>query len=86
MQVIKVQAGNCARCTVRIGNHADIFTNFVAVGYNEAKGVVSLVGNADLLTLATALEIISNNFKKRFAELSPEDQAIFQQTISGGLL
>lgn len=86
MQVINGTSKPTATCTTKIDGQADVFTTFIAVGYNEADNTVKLVGNADLLTLSMALEIVSNKFKQKFSELSPEDQKAFEEIIRGGLL
>ncbi len=86
MQVINGTSKPCATCTTKIDGEVEVFTTFVAIGYNDAEASVKLVGNADLLTLSLALEIISKKFKERFMEMSPEDQKAFEDIIKGGLL
>ena len=86
MQVINGTSKPIATCTTKIDGQVDVFTTFVAVGYNEADNTVKLSGNADLLTLSMALEIISNKFKERFAAMSLDDQKAFEEIIRGGLL
>lgn len=84
--VIDGNKQNTARCTIHIDDNVDVFTDFVAVGYNGVDHSVKLLGNADVVTLSVALEVIGQKFKERFAALSTEDQEAFLDIIQEGVV
>jgi hypothetical protein len=60
------------KCVVTMDNVKSSFTDFVVVGF-EGTGV-SLLQNADTMTLAVALELIRKAFCQSYEALSARDK------------
>lgn len=86
LSVVDGKKQDTARCTINIDGTTEVFTDFVAVGYNGAEHTVKLLGNADIVTLSVALEVISKKFKERFKAMSPDDQAEFMNIMKQGVV
>lgn len=71
------------KCTIKMDNTVDTFTEFVAVGYNEQTGKTTLLQNADPLTLGQAYLLISKAFADSLKTLPPEQREELREVLGG---
>lgn len=71
------------KCTIKMDNTVDTFTDFVAVGYNEQTGKTTLLQNADALTLGQAYLLISMAFADSLKTLPPELREELREVLGG---
>jgi citrate lyase synthetase len=87
MSQFKVIAGGGAKsfvpgCTVTMDNSIDRFTDFVTVGWDNNKGVATLLQNADTITLGYAYLLISQAFMSSYNQLGEEERNLVDATLS----
>lgn len=73
-----------SKCTVHIDNKVEIFDDFVAIGYEPKNGNLTMMHNADTITLALALEMTKKAFLVSYDNLSAEHKKIVDDFILGG--
>lgn len=71
-------------CTVKLENKVDVFNDFVTVGYCLKKQKITLIHNADILTLSLALEIITKAFQDMYVMLPPNEKEVIDNFIAKG--
>ena len=72
---------NQPEVTVKMDGKVDRYNDFVVFGYNPHLQSCSLLSNADLLTLAMALETVRDAFNEKYLESTPEEQALLTEFI-----
>lgn len=66
---------------VKIDGKVDKYNDFVVFGYNPHLQSCSLLSNADLLTLAMALETVTDAFNEKYLAATPEEQDLLMEFI-----
>jgi len=66
---------------VKMDGKIDKYNDFVVFGYNPHLQSCSLLSNADLITFAMALETIADAFNEKYAQATPEEQALLTEFI-----
>lgn len=64
-----------AKVTVKLDGITSTFKEFVVVGFpGEVAGPVEIITQADVISLAVAMEVVKDMFYTNFNSLSKEDQ------------
>lgn len=83
MHIVKGNKNGSPTCSVRMGDKLDKFTDFIAVGYNGNSNAVTVASNADVFTLAAALELVKQKFVESYNKLTEAEQVEFNKVIEG---
>jgi hypothetical protein len=67
------------KCTVQLDSSVNSFEDFIVIGFTRANGSFTVVHNADILTLATGLEVLAQHIRKMYADLSSDEKLIIDE-------
>jgi lipoate-protein ligase B len=79
-EVINGKSTKTGHCSVNADNVTTKFNDFVMVGMSD-DGSVKMMANADPITLAVAIELITAQFKKQFSDATPEQQKLILEAV-----
>lgn len=79
-EVLNGKATRTGHCSVNADNKTTKFNDFVMVGMSD-DGSVKMMANADPITLALAIELITAQFKKQFSDATPEQQKLIMEAV-----
>lgn len=79
LEVIKGGSNNPNSCAVRVDGITTKFTDFVSVGMS--KGKATMTNNADPLTIAIAIAMLTEEFNIQFAACPIEQQNLIKEAL-----
>lgn len=69
------------KCTVKIGDSVDNFDDFVTIGFDTSADSCVMIHNADVVTLAQAMDLIQTAYYNAYTELSTEEQKELRELL-----
>lgn len=71
-------------CTIKLDDTVDKFTDFVAVGCNMETGTMTLIQNADAVTLGQAMMMVHRAFTEAYEALPLDKKLLVDGVLQGG--